>query len=121
VRIHPDPCRRWFLKALALASALPFAARAAWAQEPPPARPVAPAAPAVPPVPPAPGAAPVLSPDVAPYTQILRNRHGQLVSDEQLAALAPDLDRMAQLGQRLRKTRLQNSDEPDFVFRATGR
>jgi hypothetical protein len=33
LRVHPDPYRRWFLKALALGSALPLVARAAWAQD----------------------------------------------------------------------------------------
>jgi hypothetical protein len=113
MRTDPDPCRRRFLMALALTSAVPLAARAgdALAQAPPPPPPAAPP-------PAAPPAAPALSPDVAPYTQILANRHGSRVSAEQLAALAPDLDRMVQIGQRLRKVKLENGDEPDFVFRA---
>ncbi|HVP38008.1 MAG TPA: hypothetical protein VMS93_02375 [Candidatus Saccharimonadales bacterium] len=106
----PDPRRRWFLQLMALAPALPVLARAdrALAQAPAPA----PAAPATPP-------APAPSPDVAPLTQLLRNRYGKLVSEEELQAFAPDLESLVRVGQRLRGVKLENSVEPDFVFRAT--
>ena len=114
------PSRRRFLKSLALGSALPVAAgvvgRALAFTAPPGAAPPE-ARPAAPPAA-SPAAPAELSPDVKALTEVLRRRYGQHLSGDQLEALAPDLDRMVKTGERLRKVTLQNSEEPDFVFRA---
>jgi uncharacterized protein (DUF1778 family) len=50
---------------------------------------------------------------------IARRRYGAHLSDEQAAELLAALDRGLQGSAALRKAKLANGDEPDFVFRAT--
>ena len=74
--------------------------------------------------PPAPAAAstsPALppSPDAQDLMSIARRRYGAHLSDEQAAELLAALDRGLQGSAALRKAKLANGDEPDFVFRAT--
>lgn len=49
---------------------------------------------------------------------VARERYGQYLDDAQMKELVADIDGNVQSGARLRKERLKNSDEPDFVFRA---
>jgi hypothetical protein len=74
-------------------------------------------------VPPAPAAAstspaPPPSPDAQDLMSIARRRYGAHLSDEQAAELLAALDRGLQGSAALRKAKLANGDEPDFVFRA---
>jgi hypothetical protein len=71
--------------------------------------PSTPAAPA-PPAPPGPDAKDLLS--------IARRRYGAHLTDEQADELLTTLDRGLQGSAALRKAKLANADEPDFVFRA---
>ena len=76
------------------------------------AAPAAPAAPATPAAPTPP------SPDAQDLMSIARRRYGAHLSDEQAAELLAALDRGLQASAALRKAKLANGDEPDFVFRA---
>ena len=59
------------------------------------------------------------SPDAQDLMSIARRRYGAHLSDEQAAELLAALDRGLQGSAALRKAKLANGDEPDFVFRAT--
>lgn len=74
-----------------------------------PSAPATPAAPAAPTPP---------SPDAQDLMSIARRRYGAHLSDEQAAELLAALDRGLQSSAALRKAKLANGDEPDFVFRA---
>ena len=110
--------RRWFLRALALIPALPAFSfvRSASAQTSSGG-----SKPAVPPAAPAAPAAPEISPDVQHLTAILLRRYGKVLTPEQAASMAPDLNRVVAVGERLRKVTLTNADEPDFVFYAANK
>ena len=77
-----------------------------------------PAAPATPATPATPPAATPPSPDAQDLMSIARRRYGAHLSDEQAAELLAALDRGLQGSAALRKAKLTNGDEPDFVFRA---
>jgi hypothetical protein len=80
-----------------------------------PAEPGTPAPPATPGMP-APDAPP--GPDALDLASIAKRRYGKFLSDEQTEELTKALDRGVQGGTALRKAKLANSDEPDFIFRA---
>jgi len=112
----PAPDRRRFLLTLGIAglsSALSPPVRAlAQAATPPSgsaAKPDSAAAPASP---------PEISADARSLAEILRRRHGQHLTPEQLEAVTRELDSRLQGGKRLRETKLANGDEPDFTFHA---
>jgi predicted pyridoxine 5'-phosphate oxidase superfamily flavin-nucleotide-binding protein len=111
------PSRRSFAKTLAAAAiAAPALAAAASAQKPP-----ATAEPKAPPGPqptPQPQQPPKPSPTAEAYAEVARARFGEHISAEQLEAVKRDLEGNVRTAERLRAFKLQNSDEPDFVFSA---
>ncbi|HJQ32149.1 MAG TPA: hypothetical protein VJ866_08220 [Pyrinomonadaceae bacterium] len=111
--------RRRFTKTLAAAVvAAPAAAAIARAQTPPKtAEPKAPPNPQPTPTP-APQGPPKPSPLAEAYTEAARMRFGEHLSAEQLEAVKRDLEGNVRTAERLRSFKLQNSDEPDFVFSA---
>lgn len=50
--------------------------------------------------------------------EVARERYGEHLDEAQLKELIEDIDGNLQSGARLRKERLKNWDEPDFIFRA---
>ncbi len=62
------------------------------------------------------GAAP--APELAAWLEIIKQRYGARLSAEQLRDVEENLGWMLRSGTTLRAAALQNSDEPDVVFRA---
>lgn len=58
------------------------------------------------------------SDDAKALASIIERRYGQHLSKEQLASITRDFDGDLQGGKRLRGAKLENSDEPDAIFRA---
>jgi hypothetical protein len=115
----PRPTRRRFAKTVAAALVAAPLARAATtvAQTPPAAR--EPAAPPNPqPTPATPQGPPRPSPLAEAYTEAARLRFGEHLSPEELERLRRDMEGNVRTADRLRAFKLQNSDEPDFVFGA---
>jgi hypothetical protein len=113
--------RRRFTKTLATAViAAPAVASAARAQtSPAPKEPKAPPNPQPSPSPAqTPQGPPVPSPLAEAYAEAARLRFGEHLSPEQLEAVKRDLEGNVRAAERLRGFKLQNSDEPDFVFNA---
>lgn len=105
--------RRSFAKTLAAAAiAAPALAAAASAQKPP-----ATAEPKAPPGP-QPQQPPKPSPTAEAYAEVARARFGEHISAEQMDAVKRDLEGNVRTAERLRAFKLENSDEPDFVFSA---
>ncbi|MGA9995264.1 MAG: hypothetical protein WBP93_07620 [Pyrinomonadaceae bacterium] len=59
------------------------------------------------------------SPLAEAYTEVARVRFGEQVTPEQLEEMKKDLEGNVRAADRLRKYKLQNGDEPDFIFSAT--
>ncbi len=95
------PTRRQFNKTLALLAAAPLAATAEAAA----ARPAD-----------EPPAAETFSSAAQALTEVVRLRHGKHLSAEQLKRIRQRLETTARRAAALRKTPLQNGDEPDFLF-----
>ena len=114
---EPSPSRRRFTKTLA-AAFIAAPALAAQAQTPPAtSEPKAPPQPQPTPAqqtqgPPAP------SPLALAYAEVARLRFGASLKPEQFEAVKRDLEGNVRTAERLRASRLKNSDEPDFVFEA---
>jgi hypothetical protein len=111
----PNTSRRRFAKTLA-AAAFIAPALAANAQTPP-----ATSEPKAPPQPqptPAPQGPPAPSPLALAYFEVARQRFGASLTPEQLEAVKRDLEGNVRTAERLRASKLKNSDEPDFVFEA---
>jgi hypothetical protein len=112
--------RRRFTKTLAAAViAAPAARRVTRAQTSPAPR----QEPKAPPNPqPTPAQTPQGSPKPSPlaeaYAEAARLRFGEHLSPEQLESVKRDLEGNVRTAERLRSFKLQNSDEPDFVFSA---
>jgi hypothetical protein len=109
--------RRRFTKTLATAF-IAAPALSASAQTPPAA-----AEPKAPPQPqPAPAQQPQGPPAPSPlalaYFEVARQRFGASLTPEQLEAVKRDLEGNVRTAERLRASKLKNSDEPDFVFEA---
>jgi hypothetical protein len=106
--------RRRFTKTLA-AAFIAAPALAANAQTPP-----ATAEPKAPPQPqPTPAQGPPKpSPLALAYFEVARQRFGASLTPEQLEAVKRDLEGNVRTAERLRASKLKNSDEPDFVFEA---
>jgi hypothetical protein len=109
--------RRRFAKTLA-AAFVAAPALAASAQTPP-----ATSEPKAPPQPPTTPAQqtqgpPAPSPLALAYFEVARQRFGQRLTPEQLEAVKRDLEGNVRTADRLRASKLKNSDEPDFVFEA---
>ncbi len=113
-RAQTDQARRQFAKAVAAAIvAAPFAGRITHAQTPPATKePVAPPAPQPSPTPQQP------SPLAEAYGEVARLRFGDKLSADELTRVKRDLEGNVRTGDRLRAVKLQNSDEPDFIFNA---
>jgi hypothetical protein len=111
--------RRRFTKTLAAAVvAAPAAAAMARAQTPP-ANKQEPKAPPNPQPSPTPAQGPPKpSPLAEAYAEAARLRFGEHLSAEQLESVKRDLEGNVRTAERLRSFKLQNSDEPDFVFSA---
>jgi hypothetical protein len=107
-----EPSRRQFAKAIAATLAsVPLATSLANAQTPIPST--------VPQPSPSPTPAPQPpSPVAEAYTEVARARFGKLVTPEQLSKIKEDLAGNLRAADRLRTYKLENSDEPDFVFSA---
>lgn len=58
------------------------------------------------------------SPLAVAYAEVARARFGQQVSAEQFEQIKKDLEGNVRVAERLRAFKLQNADEPDFVFSA---
>ncbi len=73
------------------------------------------APPATPPTPPTP---PEVVKQAQALAEVVRTRYGAHLSDAQMTDVAKALENVVQNGDRLRKLKLQNGDEPDVTFRA---
>lgn len=106
--------RRRFLQLVGLAGLSATVARpvALLAQTPPPAGGVAPATP-----PTTPPAEQKISDDARALADILKRRFPDRFTGDQLESMAKDFDGDIGGGKRLRDVKLDNSDEPDFLFR----
>lgn len=107
--------RRRFAKTLT-AALIAAPALAARAQTPP--------ATSEPKAPPQPQPTPAQPPQGPPsplalaYFEVARQRFGERLTPEQLEAVKRDLEGNVRTADRLRLSKLKNSDEPDFVFAA---
>lgn len=115
--------RRRFTKRLAaaLVAAPAVAASAASAQTTPAVRePKAPPNPQTTPTPSAttPQQPPRPSPVAEAYAEVARARFGKNLSDEEFARVRRDLEGNVRASERLAASKLNNSDEPDFIFGA---
>jgi hypothetical protein len=61
---------------------------------------------------------PAPSPLALAYFEVARQRFGERLTPEQLEAVKRDLEGNVRTAERLRASKLKNSDEPDFVFEA---
>ena len=102
--------RRRFAKSVAAAIvAAPVAA----------ARAQTPAAPREPKAPPNPQPTPTPpSPVAKAYADVARARFGSQVTDEEFKRIERDLEGNVRTAERLRASKLENWDEPDFIFEA---
>ena len=106
--------RRRFTKAVAAALVTaPLAASTVKAQKPPATK-QAPAPPNPQPTPEPPKPSPLTD----AYAEVARVRFGEKLSPEELARMKKDLDGNVRTAERLRAVKLQNGDEPDFIFNA---
>jgi len=48
---------------------------------------------------------------------IIKERYGERLSEDELAEVRKGVDRMVEAAEKLREIRLENGDEPFFVFR----
>ncbi|HVF57593.1 MAG TPA: hypothetical protein VM934_15665 [Pyrinomonadaceae bacterium] len=116
--------RRKFTKAATAALvAAPFvsaasAANSARAQTAAPKEPKAPPNPQPTPAPAASQQQQKPSPLATAYAEVARVRFGEQTTAEELERVARDLEGNVRTAERLRAFKLQNSDEPDFVFAA---
>jgi hypothetical protein len=110
--------RRRFTKSLAAAViAAPALTSGARAQTPPASK--EPKAPPNPQPTPAPAQAPPKpSPLAEAYGEVARVRFGERLDPAQFESVKRDLEGNVRTAERLRAFKLQNSDEPDFVFGA---
>lgn len=109
--------RRRFVKTLA-AAVLAAPALSVQAQTPTPAsEPKAPPQPQPTPAQTTPGP-PAPSPLALAYAEVARQRFGASLKPEQFEAVKRDLEGNVRTAERLRASKLKNSDEPDFVFEA---
>lgn len=71
-----------------------------------------------PPNPQPPSVPPTTSPLAAAYAEVVRARFGDRISPEELSRITTDIESNMRTAERLRSYKLQNSDEPDFIFSA---
>ncbi len=105
--------RRRFTKTIAAAIvAAPLAASVVRAQTPAPKQAPAPPNPQPSPAP----QPPTPSPLAESYAEVARARFGDKLTPEELERVKRDLESNVRTAERLRAAKLQNADEPDFVF-----
>lgn len=109
--------RRRFTKTLAAAVVAGASARAASAQTPPAAK-ESKAPPNPQPTPAQQQTPPKPSPVAVAYAEVARARFGERLSAEQFESVKRDLEGNVRAADALRGYKLENSDEPDFVFGA---
>jgi hypothetical protein len=116
---EPNASRRRFAKTLT-AAFIAAPALAAGAQTPPAtSEPKAPPQPQTTPTPaPQTQGPPAPSPLALAYFEVARQRFGAPLTAEQLESVKRDLEGNVRTAERLRASKLKNSDEPDFVFEA---
>ena len=116
---EPNASRRSFTKTLT-AAFIAAPALAASAQTPPAtSEPKAPPQPQTTPTPaPQTQGPPAPSPLALAYFEVARQRFGERLTPEQLESVKRDLEGNVRTAERLRASKLRNSDEPDFVFQA---
>lgn len=56
------------------------------------------------------------SPVAEAYAEVARARFGSQITDEEFKRVKRDLEGNVRAAERLRAVKLQNSDEPDFIF-----
>ena len=95
--------RREFAKTVALMAAAPLVV----AGQQPTARAAQPAEP--------PG---TIAASAQGLTEIVRSRHGKHLNEEQLKRIRQRIEGGLRSAERLKRARLLNSDEPDFIFGA---
>src|SRR4051794_18219154 len=108
--------RRRFTKTLAAAVVAGTTASVLTAQTPPAAK--EPTAPPNPQPTPTPQQQQKPSPVAVAYAEVARVRFGEKLSAEQFEAVKRDLEGNVRAADALRAYKLENSDEPDFVFGA---
>ena len=113
----PDASRRRFAKTIAVALVAAPALAASAQTTPPATEPKAPPQPSPTPAQ-TPQGPPPPSPLALAYFEVARLRFGASLSPEQLEAVKRDLEGNVRTAERLRASKLKNSDEPDFVFEA---
>lgn len=113
---HNDS-RRQFTKTLAAAFAAGASVRAVSAQTPPAAT-ESKAPPNPQPTPAQQQPPPQPSPVAVTYAEVARARFGEKLSAEQFESVKRDLEGNVRAADALRAYKLENSDEPDFVFGA---
>ena len=106
--------RRQFTKTIAVSLvAAPLVSTLANAQTPAPSTSASPQpSPSLSPAPQPP------SPIAEAYAELARARFGEMVTPEQMVKIKEDLEGNVRAADRLRKFKLENGDEPDFVFSA---
>ena len=107
--------RRQFAKAAAIGIAAAAPVIIASAQTPAPTAPKEPVAPPNPQASPTPA---VVSPVATAFGAVAEARFGSQLTPEQLARVKEDMQGNVRTADRLRAVKLQNADEPDFVFAA---
>ncbi len=60
--------------------------------------------------------APKPSPVAEAYAEVARARFGKQVTPEEFAKIKSDIENSVRAAERLRAFKLQNADEPDFIF-----
>lgn len=81
-------------------------------------KPIVPKEAVAPPNPPPSPAPPAASLTAEAYGEVARARFGDKLSVEQLTQVKSDLEGNVRTAERLRAAKLQNAEEPDFVFAA---
>jgi hypothetical protein len=110
--------RRRFTKSLAAAVIVAPALTSGASAQTPPASKESKAPPNPQPTPAQAQAPPKPSPLAEAYGEVARVRFGDRLDPEQFESVKRDLEGNVRTAERLRSFKLQNSDEPDFVFGA---
>ena len=110
--------RRRFAKAVVAAVTVGVVSSAQSSRTGAQTRPAPKQSPAPPNPQPTPAAAPPPSPLAEAYTEVARARFGGKVSPEEFSGIKSDIEGNLRTAERLRAFKLQNADEPDFVFDA---
>lgn len=119
--IELDASRRKFAKRVVALSATVLSVKTLAMQTGAQTTTAPPATPETPPARPAPQVATPprqTSPLADKYMEVARVKFGDKLNDEELARVRRDLESYVRTSERLSATKLQNSDEPDFAFKA---